>query len=108
MWRETTLKPLGRLMTPAGFAILWTLWLSQTKWTNILHDGITHLTFYRMSKREREREKRMFGLHIFFDDIKPSHALFRGTNNKLGLFMIMSRKYFKSKRISQRNHFFTT
>jgi hypothetical protein len=25
MWRETTLKPLGRLMTPAGFAILWTL-----------------------------------------------------------------------------------
>jgi len=25
MWRETTLKPIGRLMTPAGYAILWTL-----------------------------------------------------------------------------------
>lgn len=25
MWRETTLKPLGRLMTPAGFALMWTI-----------------------------------------------------------------------------------
>ena len=25
MWRETSLKPLGRLMTPAGYAILWSL-----------------------------------------------------------------------------------
>jgi hypothetical protein len=25
MWRESSLKPLGRLMTPAGYAILWTL-----------------------------------------------------------------------------------